>query len=187
MSSINCTIQNKLLFYIHHIHNISNYSFFPNITTAFFQHTENNRKIAPEQLKSKFLTVALCIKVEHADAEPRSSSPADRQAVSLLSTELALAWTTTVSVKLSFHRIINTSYRRNSPSFSHLAPDLYWVSAPTLFPFSQVLLWVLSLVFLFSLTHSCPRFPGRDPKRPEEQRDCTSSPSRQAERGLRSF
>ncbi|CAB1430586.1 unnamed protein product [Pleuronectes platessa] len=33
----------------------------------------------------------------------------------------------------------------------------------------------------------CPRFPGRDPKRPEEQRDCTSSPSRQAERGLRSF
>ena len=132
MSSINCTIQNKLLFYIHHIHNISNYSFFPNITTAFFQHTENNRKIAPEQLKSKFLTVALCIKVEHADAEPRSSSPADRQAVS----------------------------RRNSPSFSHLAPDLYWVSAPTLFPFSQVLLWVLSLVFLFSLTHSCPRFSG---------------------------
>ena len=107
MSSINCTIQNKLLFYIHHIHNISNYSFFPNITTAFFQHTENNRKIAPEQLKSKFLTVALCIKVEHADAEPRSSSPADRQAVS----------------------------RRNSPSFSHLAPDLYWVSAPTLFSF----------------------------------------------------
>ena len=160
MSSINCTIQNKLLFYIHHIHNISNYSFFPNITTAFFQHTENNRKIAPEQLKSKFLTVALCIKVEHADAEPRNSSPEDRQAVSL---------------------------RRNSPSFSHLAPDLYWVSAPTLFPFSQVLLWVLSLVFLFSLTHSCPRFPGRDPKRPEEQRDCTSSPSRQAERGLRSF
>ncbi|CAB1436949.1 unnamed protein product [Pleuronectes platessa] len=58
-------------------------------------HTENNRKIAPEQLKSKFLTVALCIKVEHADAEPRSSSPEDRQAVSLLSTELALAWTPT--------------------------------------------------------------------------------------------
>ena len=160
MSSINCTIQNKLLFYIHHIHNISNYSFFPNITTAFFQHTENNRKIAPEQLKSKFLTVALCIKVEHADAEPRSSSPEDRQAVSLLSTGLALAWTTTVSVKLSFHRIINSSYRRNSPSFSHLAPDLHWVSAPTLFPFSQVSLWVFSLVFLFSLTHSCPRFSG---------------------------
>ena len=104
MSSINCTIQNKLLFYIHHIHNISNYYFFPNITTAFLQHTENNRKIAPEQLKSKFLTVALCIKVEHADAEPRSSSLEDRQAVSLLSTELALAWTTTVSVKKKYQK-----------------------------------------------------------------------------------
>ena len=130
--------------------------FFPNITTAFFQHTENNRKIASEQLKSKFLTVALCIKVEHADAEPRSSSPEDRQAVSLLSTGLALAWTTTVSVKLSFHRIINTSYRRNSPSFSHLAPDLHWVSAPTLFPFSQVSLWVFFSGFHLLLNTQLP-------------------------------
>ena len=98
-----------------------------------FSTRKNKREIAPEQLKSTFLTVVLCIKVEHADAEPRSSSPDERQAVSLLSTELALAWTTTVSVnKLFFHRIIDSSYRRNSPSFSHLAPDLHWVSAPTL-------------------------------------------------------
>ena len=130
--------------------------FFPNITTAFFQHTENNRKIAPEQ----FLTVALCIKVEHADVELRSSSPEERQAVSLLSTELALAWTTTASVKLFFHRIINSSYRRNSPSFSHLAPDLHWLSAPTLYPFFTGFTPGFPLVFLFALTHSCPRFSG---------------------------
>ncbi|CAL8326062.1 unnamed protein product, partial [Gadus morhua 'NCC'] len=71
-------------------------------------------------------------KVEHADAEPRSSSPADRQAVSRRNSpsfsHLApdLYWHADAEPRSSSPADRQAVSRRNSPSFSHLAPDLYW-------------------------------------------------------------
>ena len=99
-----------------HSHNL-------NITTALFQHMKNKRKIAPEKLKEHIShRCSLCMKAEHANVGLRSSSPDERQAVSLLGTELALAWTSTSFLK---NQIIDSSYQRNfSPPFRRLAPDL---------------------------------------------------------------
>lgn len=85
---------------------ISIYSDKLSITTVFVQHREKQGEIAPEQLKHFSHRCAVCITAKHADVG-LTALQMKGNAVSPLSTQLALAWTAAASVKKQFFSLDN--------------------------------------------------------------------------------